>query len=59
MGVGGVGVLKLTEEMLGALFVNEVGCSCVGVSLGGRRWRREVIWVDRAGDGGFDETEVV
>ncbi len=43
MGVGGVGVLKLTEEMLGALSVIEIGCSSVGVRLGDRGWRGEVV----------------
>jgi hypothetical protein len=58
-GVGGVDAQKLAEEILGELFGTEIGCSGERVGLGGRRWRRDVIWVGRVGGGRFDETEVV
>ena len=53
-GVGGVDAQKLAEEILGDLFGTEIGCSDERVGLGGRRWRREVIWVGRVGGGRFD-----
>ncbi len=41
------------------MFIVEVGCSGAGVDVGGRGWRREVIWVGRVGGGRFYESEVV